>query len=129
MKTIKYTSQDRHWTIKRLKAFGYAFEGIKMAFVCELPVRIQVWSFALLCLLGFFLHWTLQEWSFMLICSTLIIVTELINTALEKLCDLITLEHRHEIKYIKDLAAGAVLLQVITAFIVGWVLVIRPLFV
>lgn len=82
MKTIKYTSHDRHWIIKRLKAFGYAFEGIKMVFVCELPVRIQVWSFALLCLLGFFLDWTWQEWCFMLICSTLIIVTEFINTAL-----------------------------------------------
>lgn len=129
MKTIKYNSLDRHWTIQRLKAFGYAIEGIKMAFVCELPVRIQVWLFALLCLLGFFLDWTWQEWCFMLICSTLIIVTEFINTALEKLCDFITLEHRPEIKYIKDLAAGAVLLQVITASIVGWVLVIRPLFV
>ena len=49
----------------------------------------------------------------------LVWVTEMINTCLEKMADLISKEHHPEIKFIKDVAAGAVLVAAIIAVIIG----------
>ena len=49
----------------------------------------------------------------------LVWVTEILNTCLEKLADFITLEQHPHIKYIKDLAAGAVLVAAIIAVVTG----------
>lgn len=43
----------------------------------------------------------------------LLLAFELVNTSLEKLCDLITLEHNETIKAVKDMASGAVFLVLI----------------
>lgn len=49
----------------------------------------------------------------------LVWVAEMINTCLEQTTDLISREKNPGIKYIKDLAAGAVLVAAITAVVVG----------
>ena len=46
-------------------------------------------------------------------------VSELFNTAIERLADMITLKTDPRIKNIKDVAAGAVLLSVVAALITG----------
>lgn len=43
----------------------------------------------------------------------LLLAIELLNTALERLCDLITLDYNPAIKCVKDMASGAVLLVLI----------------
>lgn len=50
----------------------------------------------------------------------LVIFAEMINTCIEKIADLITKEYNEEIKNIKDMAAGAVLVVAMTAVIVGY---------
>ena len=52
----------------------------------------------------------------------MVIVTELINTAIEKTIDLITEEYHQLAKVVKDIAAGAVLLSAINAVAVGYLL-------
>jgi diacylglycerol kinase (ATP) len=54
----------------------------------------------------------------------LVWVTEMLNTCLEKTADLISPEDHPEIKFIKDLAAGAVLVAAITAVIIGLIIFI-----
>jgi diacylglycerol kinase len=49
----------------------------------------------------------------------LVWVTEILNTCIEKAMDVITIEHHPQIKIIKDLAAGAVLIAALVAVIVG----------
>lgn len=49
----------------------------------------------------------------------LVWVAEIVNTTIEHLANFITRERHPEIKIIKDLAAGAVLIAAITAVIVG----------
>jgi diacylglycerol kinase len=55
-------------------------------------------------------------------------VTEMINTAIEKAMDFITIEKHHQVKLVKDLAAGAVLVASVTAFITGAIIFIPKFF-
>ena len=55
----------------------------------------------------------------------LVITFEYINTSIERICDLISKEYNDKIKYIKDLAAGFVLLQAILSVIVAIILFIN----
>ncbi len=48
-----------------------------------------------------------------------VIVSEFVNTAIEKLGDLYTKEYNEEVKKIKDIAAGSVTLSAISAVIIG----------
>ncbi len=47
---------------------------------------------------------------------------EAVNTALEKLCDHVTPDRHPQIKAIKDMASGAVLILAVTAATVGLII-------
>lgn len=55
-------------------------------------------------------------------------VAEMFNTCIERVMDFVTEQRHPEIKFIKDLAAGAVLTAAITALVVGAVVFIPKLF-
>ena len=58
-----------------------------------------------------------------LLCIGLVIVSEIINTALETLCNKVEINEDPLIKKAKDLAAGAVLLACLVAIIVGIIII------
>lgn len=62
---------------------------------------------------------TSVEAAVLAIVTGLVWAAEIINTVIEHLANFITKERHSEIKIIKDLAAGAVLVAAITAVIVG----------
>ncbi|MBP3868848.1 MAG: diacylglycerol kinase family protein [Solobacterium sp.] len=71
---------------------------------------------------GFILRLTYQEWLAVIICIGLVIVTEYLNTAIEFTCDFLTTERDEQIKVIKDIAAGAVLVASLTALVTAIVI-------
>ncbi len=105
--------------VNRLKAFGFAFGGIAAGLRKELALKIHL--FALLLLIPVVIVFKLNtlECLILFACACMVIVAEIFNTALEKLCDLVTLTRDHRVKYIKDLAAGGVLITVVLALAVG----------
>lgn len=52
-----------------------------------------------------------NEWLVVLVLIVIVITAEMLNTAIEKTCDLISKEKNEEIKVIKDISAGAVLVS------------------
>lgn len=66
-----------------------------------------------------------QDFIYILLCSGLVVVSEMFNTCIERVCDLITIENNEKVKYIKDLAAGTVLFACIVAVVVG-IIVMYP---
>lgn len=54
-------------------------------------------------------------------------VAEMLNTCIEHMMDFISTEKRPEIKFIKDLSAGAVLIAAITALVTGGIIFIPKL--
>ena len=68
---------------------------------------------------GIFLKISTTEWLFIISCSALVLSIELINTAMEFLCDMVSKEIHPSIKIIKDLGAAAVLLIAAGSVIIG----------
>ena len=66
------------------------------------------------------------ELSCLLLAIGLVMAAELLNTALEKLCDFSQRQLNRYIRAIKDMAAGAVLLAAAAALLVGAVVLLRP---
>lgn len=108
-----------------LKSFGYAFEGLFHAIKHNRNLKIH-FAAALIVISGsIFFHVTSFEMSILGVMILLVISSEMINTAIEEMVDLITTEHRREAKTAKDVAAGMVLVAAIGSVIVG-VLIFTP---
>lgn len=117
MNKIKKT--DSFSLRKRLKSFNYAFNGIGNLIKREHNARIHI--FALICVigLGIFFRIGLTEWIAITIVAGLVILTELFNTAVERLADFVEPEWNDKIGLIKDYCAGAVLISATISVIVG----------
>ena len=104
------TNQNlKKFLVARIKAFEYAFSGLVSGFKKETHVKIHMLATLVVIGAGCYFKITFPEWIICLACCFAVISAELINTAIERTCDLITLERNPQIKYIKDISAGAVL--------------------
>ena len=111
---------DQKFSVRgRLKSFYYAGAGLKQFFRQEHNARIHLAAAIVVSVLAWWLKVSHTEAIALVIVIGLVWVTEILNTCLEKAMDFITRETHPEIKIIKDLAAGAVLIATITAVIVG----------
>jgi diacylglycerol kinase len=104
---------------KRLKSFGYAFNGLKVLFKEEHNARIHLVAAFCVILLGWFLELSALEWVAISLAIGAVFAAELFNSALENLTDHLAPERHANIKKVKDLAAAAVLVCAITAVAVG----------
>lgn len=109
-----------------MKKFKVAWSGFLEGFEHS-SVKIQ-FIFALLAfIVSIGLKFTIQENINLLLCIGLVITTELINTCIEKICDMITLDKNDHIRQIKDISAGAVLFTSFIALVIGCIMVINHL--
>ncbi len=104
---------------KRSNAFKAAFTGLYQAFKSEPHLKIHLIFTVIVIIAGIYFSISKVEWFAVGACITLVIALELINSAMEKMCDLYSKENDVRIKYIKDVAAGAVLVASIFAAITG----------
>ena len=81
MKTEKFSVR------KRLKSFGYAFNGLKLLVKEEHNSRIHLVAAVVAILLGWGLNISLAEWLVLLLVIGAVFVAELFNSALENLAD------------------------------------------
>lgn len=108
-------------------SFRNAFNGIREAFIHERNMRIHLAATLLCIILGFVFCLDAVRWSLLFIAIGLVIVTELLNTAIEKLVDMITDQYSKKAKVVKDIAAGAVLIAAAVAAILGVLVFLHPL--
>ncbi len=108
---------------KLVESFNAAIEGFLYVVKTGRNMRIHFLFAILILLLGIYLNFKPQELMILAIAIALVLVTEMINTAVELIVDIIVEMEFHPIaKVIKDTSAGAVLLTVINAVIVGYLL-------
>ena len=108
----------------RIRSFAYAIAGLKAFVYREHNARIHLVATVAVIIASCIFRVTLAEASALIIVTGLVWITELLNTCIERMADLITLEQNPHIKFIKDLAAGAVLVAAITAVVVGLIIFI-----
>ncbi len=114
--------------MKRLiNAFGFAFSGLKTVLLEGRNFQLQLGVFVLVLVLGFWLHCSAIEWMFLLMASAIVFVAEMLNSALELLCDHVTPDKHFAIKRVKDIAAGAALVASLFAVVVGLIVFIPKL--
>ena len=87
-------------------------------------MRIHLLCALLVCGLSYYCSLNAGEWAAVLLCIALVMIAEIVNTAIEKICDLVSLERREEIRYIKDISAGGVLIACTAALVVGLIVFI-----
>jgi diacylglycerol kinase len=102
-----------------LSSFQYAFEGVWHALKNNRNLRIDFVAALIVIILSIIFHTTPYEKGVLGITILLVICSEMINTSLEEMVNLITSEHRKEAKIAKDVAAGMVLIAAIGSVIIG----------
>ena len=108
----------------RIKSFAYAGAGIGQFLRREHNARIHLAATIVVAIAAIVYKVSHMETVALVSVIGLVWVTEMLNTCLERMADLITPEEHPEIKFIKDLAAGAVLVAALTALIIGAVIFI-----
>lgn len=112
---------------KFINGFKYAFKGMGYATATQLNFRVHLVAALLAIVLGFYLHISPAEWCWITACIALVLIVELLNTAIEILVDLVSPEWNEKAGHIKDVSAAAVLLTAIFALIVGAIIFIPKL--
>ncbi len=101
------------------KSFGFAIEGIKLAYKYNRNIRIHTVAGITALTLCFILGLNGFETGLIIVVILLVIAAEMVNTAIEEMVDLIVREHREQARIAKDVAAGMVLVCSIGALIIG----------
>lgn len=124
---MKYNKKNKFSIRSRLKSFVFAFRGIFLGFKSGHNLWIQSLVGLLVILAGIWFEVNKTEWLILLICIGMVISAEIVNTAIEKMVDLISPDFNTKAGQIKDLAAGAVLVLSITAAVIGLLIFIPRL--
>lgn len=106
---------------------GYAFTGLQVFFKSDDNGRIHLGFTVLVLLAGSWLKISKAEMLAVLLCIGLVISLEMLNAAIEKLCDRVHPQKHDEIRNVKDVAAGAVLWAAIISAIVGLIIFVPKL--
>lgn len=115
--------KKKKYSIKRFfKSFAYALEGIISAFKTEQNLLVQTIFGIIVVILGVILKISNIELVIVILTCGLVITLELVNTAIEYVVDMAMPQIHPLAKIAKDVAAGAVLVTSLTAFIVGLII-------
>ena len=111
--------QEKFSIRSRLKSFSHAIAGIRQFIWQEHNARIHLAATVAVIIAAWYLQVSRTEAAILAVVTGLVWVAEILNTCVEKLANLITRERHPQIKIIKDLAAGAVLVAAAIAVITG----------
>ncbi|MDR6942093.1 diacylglycerol kinase family protein [Mucilaginibacter pocheonensis] len=114
--------------MKRLiRSFGFAINGLKYATATQLNFRIHLVAGIVVLAMGLAFHISASEWQWILLSITLVLVTELLNTAIETLTDLVSPTYNTKAGHVKDISAGAVVIAAVFALITGLIIFLPKL--
>jgi diacylglycerol kinase (ATP) len=120
--------EDRFSIYDRIRSFGYAANGIFLFIKKEHNAWLHLLATIFVIALGFFKDISAGEWVAIVFAIGLVWVSEMFNTCLEKLIDFLSPGQDKRIKFIKDVAAGAVLVAALVALSIGLIIFIPYFF-
>jgi diacylglycerol kinase (ATP) len=105
-------------------AFGYSAEGLKAALKNEDSFRQELILAAVLIPVAWFCHVPGYGKAVMIASIMLVLIVELVNSAVEAIVDRVSLENHQLAKRAKDMGSAAVFLAIINAVIVWFVVLL-----
>jgi len=105
-------------------SFKHAFDGIVHTITTQPNFRFHLLAMICVIMLGINFSISVAEWLILVFTFNMVLVAEMINTSVESIVDLITIERHQYAKTAKDTAAGTVLVSAILAIVVGIIIFI-----
>ncbi|MFC1560008.1 diacylglycerol kinase family protein [Candidatus Margulisiibacteriota bacterium] len=102
-----------------VQSFKYAGKGIKHAFKTQRNLWLHLFTSFIVIVVGIYMKLSYFELGVIVIAILFVLVTEMINTSIEEIVNLVTPTRRAGATIAKDVAAGAVLFAAFCAIIVG----------
>lgn len=99
-----------------------AIEGILYAAKSQLHLRYHLYAAVLVLLLSFVLGIPRVEILIVSVVVILVLLAEMINTAIEFLVDMVSPEYSEKARTAKDVSAGAVLVTAVGAMVIGYII-------
>jgi len=100
----------------------FALKGILSFFVKERNAKIHLVASILVIAAGIYFELNSAQWLWITLSIALVLMTEMLNSSIELLCDLTTPDHNEKAGRLKDISAGAVLIAAIFALIVAGII-------
>ncbi len=104
---------------KQLQSFRYALVGIGTAVRTEAHLRFHIVAAVYVSAFAAIAGFSAAKWAVLLLFIAAVLALEMINTAIESVCNLVTRDYHPLVKLAKDLAAGAVLTVAAAAAVTG----------
>lgn len=102
-----------------LKSFTYAGRGLFKTWREEQNLQIHTLAALVVIFLGYILQISKTEWLILILTILLVVLMEIVNSAIERVTDILKPRIHGYVKEIKDIMAAAVMLASIGAFVVG----------
>jgi len=112
-------TQNKFSLKSRLGSFRFAVNGLLLLLKNEHNSRIHLLAAIIAIVMGIIMKIDHYEWSLLIIVIGAVFLTELLNSSIESLADLIDPEFNELIMRAKDYSAAAVLMSAIVAIVVG----------
>ncbi len=103
----------------RIRSFSYAINGLCYVLKNETNLKIHLIATLVVVAAGFYFQINTNEWCLTALTIGLVISLEIVNSAIEKLVDLVSPEKHPKAGLIKDIAAASVLFAAIIAICVA----------
>jgi len=117
--------KDENFSFRaRVRSFKFSFEGLAAFFRKEHNSWIHVLATLVVLGVSYWVGVTRTELLAIVFAIGFVWVAEIFNTCIERMMDYISLERHPDIKFIKDLASGAVLIAALTAVVVALIIFI-----
>lgn len=104
--------------VDRVKSMNYALKGLWILITTENSIKTHIIISISLIILGFVVKISTVEWALQLLAIALVLVTESLNTVIEKTANFIHPDFNKKIGNIKDISAGAVAFAMLFSIIV-----------
>lgn len=124
MHTPRTAAPPRFSLRARARSFRYAAQGLKRFFATEHNAWIHLAAAVGALVLSILLKITAIQWVGVLFAIGLVLSAEAFNTCVEKMMDKLIPDQSETVRYVKDLAAGAVLVCAICAAAIGSIIFI-----
>lgn len=106
------------------RKFSYAFRGLFISLKEEKSLVIHLIFATLAIIIGIILQLAPVSWAILILTIGLVVSSELMNTAIENVVDMVAFKYNFNAKKIKDIAAAATLVLAVIAIVVGLLLFI-----
>ena len=104
---------------KHTVSFKHALDGVVHNIKTQPNFRFHLLAMISVCLLGLYFNLSWIEWLVLVFTFNMVLVAEMVNTAIEAMVDLISLEWRKDAHVAKDVSAGMVLVSAFFSVLIG----------